>query len=195
VLALLRVQRVECAHVVVAQLQYLRRRQCETWKKAGRTDGEVGAHAALIFTLRDDDHTVLHAAREQNLRGIGVVRFCDTDDILVVEQEGRLAGRWLACAYISPYTRTKKDAGIPIGEYAVSTIPFSFAYVRSASSGRHGCSSTWFVAGTTLTRESAASCLSRGTPKFDTPRVFTFPAHGISKKNEGEGEGQGADRR
>jgi hypothetical protein len=72
--------------------------------------------------------------------------------------------------------------GAPSGEYAVITIPFSFAYARREASGRHGCSSTWFVTGTVFTRGSAASLRRSGTPKFETPSAFTFPVPSVSNR-------------
>jgi hypothetical protein len=72
-----------------------------------------------------------------------------------------------------------------MGENAVKTMSFSSAYVRSASSGRHGCSSTWFVASTTLTRGSAASCFRRGTPKFDPAERLHYLCTRREHKSEG----------
>jgi hypothetical protein len=73
--------------------------------------------------------------------------------------------------------------GAPIGEYAVSTMPASLAYARRDTSGRHGCSSIWFVAGTTLTRASAASFWRSGTPKLETPIALTLPMSEMSGKS------------
>jgi hypothetical protein len=78
--------------------------------------------------------------------------------------------------------------GAPIGEYAVSTMPASLAYTRRDTSGRHGCSSIWFVAGTTLTRASATSFWRSGTPKLETPIALTFPMHEVSGETAGGAE-------
>lgn len=68
---------------------------------------------------------------------------------------------------------TEPGWGCPMGEYAVITIPCCLHSLRSPNLGKHGCSSTWLTAGTTvvvLSRDSMS-----GTPKLDTPSARTLP--------------------
>jgi hypothetical protein len=67
---------------------------------------------------------------------------------------------------------------VPRGEYAVSTMPFAAHRPCRSFSGRNGCSSTWFVAGTTLV--SLNSCSRSGTPKLDTPMDLHLPTRSVS---------------
>ena len=61
----------------------------------------------------------------------------------------------------------------PKGEYAVSKIPFASQYALSSVSGRHGCSCTWLVTGTTL---QCGRRISRFLiEKLDMPILLTFP--------------------
>lgn len=63
----------------------------------------------------------------------------------------------------------------PSGEYAVIRIPFSWQNCCSSNDGRHGCTSTWFVTGTTV--QLASTSVSVLIEKLDTPMDLTFPVH------------------
>lgn len=56
------------------------------------------------------------------------------------------------------------------------TIPFSAQNCCSSNDGRQGCTSTWFVTGTTAHR--ASNSVSVLTEKLDTPIDLTFPLGG-----------------